>query len=212
MILSPRLPQIHPYSPKKAERKDGVVHYATPSFSDLISTFRRQWLFDITKRRFWNLTPIGHLYQKNTSSMVIGRTNMATATAPAWKPQNERKQILSQPLTWREILTFISPAGKQQMVDFVRRTKAERGPNWLFEIASEFPRFGWLADLVCNYTAAEAFDELLAQYSTLPLESIKPQLYDLHALLRDELDRKVSLDYELVECSNMIVKKRSQSA
>ena len=137
---------------------------------------------------------------------------MATATAPAWKPQNERRQILSQPLSWREILTFISPAGQRQMVDFVRRAKAERGVNWLFEIASEVPRFGWLADLVSNHTAAEAFDELRTIYSTLPLESIKPQLFDLHSLLRDELERKGSDQYELVECSNMTVKKQSITA
>src|SRR4051812_39321316 len=102
---------------------------------------------------------------------------MTTATAPAWKPQNPaRRPRMSQSLSWREILSFLSPVGQQRIVEFVRQAKVERGANWLHELKAEFPTFNWLADLVCNFEADEAFDELQSEFSTLPLAVVKPQL------------------------------------
>jgi hypothetical protein len=97
---------------------------------------------------------------------------------------------MSKAISWREILTFLSPAGQQQIVDFVRQAQTERGANWLPEVKAEFPTFSWLADLVCNYEADEAFDEIQSEFSTLPLSLVKPQLVNLHATLRNEIERK----------------------
>ena len=93
-------------------------------------------------------------------------------------------------INWSDLLTLLSPAGQQQLVDFVRRAQAERGANWLPEIKAEFPTFTWIVELVCTRTADEAFADLQAEFSGLPLRLVKPQLLQLHATLRTEIERK----------------------
>ena len=96
----------------------------------------------------------------------------------------------NQTISWREVLTFISPAGQQQLVEFVRTAQAERGANWLPEIQAEFPMFSWIVELVCTRTADEAFADLQTQFPTWPLYIVKGPLAGLHATLKTEIERK----------------------
>ena len=89
-----------------------------------------------------------------------------------------------------DLLTFLSPAGQQQIVEFIHRAQIERGANWLPEIQAEFPMFWWIVELVCNRTADEAFDELQSQFPKYPLQFVKGGIRSLHARLRSEIERK----------------------
>lgn len=95
----------------------------------------------------------------------------------------------NQAISWRELLTFISPAGQDQIVEFVRRARYERGENWLIEIKSEFPLFSWLAELVCTRSPEQAFGELAKEFPNYPLWLIRDQLIRLHSVLRTEIER-----------------------
>lgn len=92
-------------------------------------------------------------------------------------------------LTWQEILTFLSPAGQQQIVDFIREARETRGENWLPEIKNEFPMFSWIVELIATRTADEAFDELAAAFPNWPLWIAKGQLTQLHGRLLAEIDK-----------------------
>lgn len=94
-----------------------------------------------------------------------------------------------QTISWRELLTFISPAGQQQIVEFVRRARDERGANWLFEIKSEFPMFAWLAQLVCTRSPEQAFEALAREFPNYPLWLARDQLIKLHGVLKTEIER-----------------------
>lgn len=96
----------------------------------------------------------------------------------------------NQKVTWRDIATFVSPAGQQQLVDFVRKAKDERGANWLPEIQAEYPMFSWIVELVCTKTADEAFTELQNEFPIFPLWMIEGKVHNLHAALRHEIERK----------------------
>lgn len=89
-----------------------------------------------------------------------------------------------------EILQLLSPNGQTELVAFVQRAKEERGANWLPEIKKEFPTFSWIADLVANKTAEEAFAELEAEFPTYPLWMMKGKLILLHGALLAEIERK----------------------
>ena len=88
-----------------------------------------------------------------------------------------------------EILALLSPAGQQQVVEFIQRAQAERGANWLPEIQAEFPMFSWIVELVCNHTADEAFAELQSQFPNYPLQLVKGGIKSLHNRLRIEIER-----------------------
>lgn len=118
--------------------------------------------------------------------MAVGT---AAATTPAWKPQNLRRPVIGHDLSWREITTFLSPTGQQRIVEFVRQSRNERGPGWLNELQSESLTYNWISELVRTMDADEAFEELQAEYPTLPLAMVKPQVYNLHSALRDEIER-----------------------
>jgi hypothetical protein len=92
-------------------------------------------------------------------------------------------------ITWQEILTFLSPAGQQQLVDFIREAKETRGSNWLPEIKAEFPMFSWIVELIATRTAEEAFAELSAEFPNWPLWIAKGQLVQLHGRLAAEIDK-----------------------
>jgi hypothetical protein len=96
----------------------------------------------------------------------------------------------NQTISWGEILTFLSPAGQQQLVDFVRQAQEDRGANWLPEIQAEFPMFSWIVELVCTKTPAEAFADLQAEFPSIPLRLVENQLHQLHGTLRAEIERK----------------------
>lgn len=95
----------------------------------------------------------------------------------------------SNAIGWSELLTFFSPAGQQQISDFIAQAKDQRGENWLPEIKAEFPLFSWIVDLVANRTADEAFEELQKTYPTYPLWIAKGQLINLHARLIAEIEK-----------------------
>lgn len=111
------------------------------------------------------------------------------ATTPAWKPTNKRT-LTSRQISWSEILTFLSPAGQQQIVGIIRQAHRQRGENWLPEIQAEFPTFSWIAELVSARTADEAFAALQNEYANLPLYLIKGKLFELHGVLNAEIERK----------------------
>jgi hypothetical protein len=97
---------------------------------------------------------------------------------------------MTNEVSWKEVLALLSPAGQQQLIEFVRQAKADRGKNWLPEIQQEFPLFSWIVDLVCNKSAEEAFAELQTQFPAFPLQIVRPKLQNLHATLRTEIERK----------------------
>ena len=88
-----------------------------------------------------------------------------------------------------ELMAFVSPAGQQQLIDFVRDAKATRGENWLPQIKAEFPTFSWIVELIANRTAEEAFSELQTAFPNYPLWMAKGQLLDLHGRLLAEINK-----------------------
>ena len=95
----------------------------------------------------------------------------------------------SREIGFYDLMTFISPAGQQQIVDFIREARGTRGSNWLPEIQAEFPLFSWIVDLVANRTAEEAFEELQKAYPDYPLRLAKGQLMNLHGRLLAEIEK-----------------------
>lgn len=84
---------------------------------------------------------------------------------------------------------FLSPAGQQQIVSFIQRAKAERGSNWLPEIKAEFPMFSWIAELIANRNAEEAFEDLQDAFPNYPLALVKPNILNLHERLAAEINK-----------------------
>lgn len=97
--------------------------------------------------------------------------------------------MANQTINWKQIATLLSPAGQQQLVDFVRRAKEDRGKHWLPEIKREYPTFSWIVDLVANKTADEAFAELQAEFPVFPLHLVEGKIHNLHAALSAEIDK-----------------------
>ena len=90
---------------------------------------------------------------------------------------------------WTELLTFVSPAGQQQIVDFVAEARERRGADWLPEIQAEFPMFSWIVELVCTRGAEEAFAELQREFPNYPLWIVRGQLTAMHGRLKYEIER-----------------------
>ena len=99
-------------------------------------------------------------------------------------------QTTNQAISWKEIAALVSPSGQQQLVDFIRKAKEERGKNWLPEIKAEFPMFSWVVELVCTKTADEAFEQLQNEFPLFPLWMIEGKLGQLHEALKTEIERK----------------------
>lgn len=94
-------------------------------------------------------------------------------------------------ISWKEWLTFISPAGQQQIVDFIAEARETRGENWLPEIQAEFPMACWIVELVCTKTDTEAVHEIAELYPNLPIKLIAGNgIRGLHARLKTEIERK----------------------
>ena len=87
------------------------------------------------------------------------------------------------------MLAFISPAGQQQLIEFVREAKEARGENWLPQIQTEFPTFSWIVELIADRTAEEAFADLQAEFPSYPLWMAKTQLIQLHGRLLAEINK-----------------------
>ena len=99
------------------------------------------------------------------------------------------KPKMNQTISWQEVLTFLSPSGQQQLIDFVREAQQKRGANWLPEIKAEFPLFSWIVDLVAN-KKDEAFEAVQGEFPNYPLFIFKGQIQTLHAALKAEIERK----------------------
>lgn len=99
---------------------------------------------------------------------------------------------MSEPqIGWREWLSFVAPAGQQQIIDFVHQAREERGENWLEEIQYEFPFAAWIVELVCTKTDDEAVDAIANAYPTWPIRfAAGNQIKALHARLKLEIERK----------------------
>lgn len=95
----------------------------------------------------------------------------------------------NETISWLDLLTFVSPGGQQQIIDFIAEARSTRGANWLPEIKREFPMFSWIVELVVTRTADEAFSELQAAYPNYPLYLAKGQLLQLHERLLAEIDK-----------------------
>lgn len=86
------------------------------------------------------------------------------------------------------LLTQIATGDDDQIVAFFRKVRDEHGSEWLAAIQKEYPSASWLADLVANKTADEAFAEVCREY---PLAKfLGTQLKTLHAKLRHEIEVK----------------------
>lgn len=90
---------------------------------------------------------------------------------------------------WRDLMRFFSPAGQMEISQFIEQAKAERGAGWLTEIKADYPMFCWIAELVCNHDANDAFEHFQAAYKGLPLRYIRPQMIELHRWLRTEIEK-----------------------
>lgn len=104
---------------------------------------------------------------------------------------------------------FFSQAGREEIVKEIRRFKEEHGKNWLKEFKRDFPDLTVMIDLVANYDAQTAFDELkkfveselensidsiwgrIAAKGAIFgfLEANKPDVFKLHADLKAEIDK-----------------------
>ena len=93
-------------------------------------------------------------------------------------------------VSWQEFVTLLSPDGQQQLIEFVKKARDERGRNWLPEIRRDFPMFSWIVELVSTRNADEAFEEVQHQFSNLPLGLVRGQIVTLHAKLKTEIERK----------------------
>ena len=91
---------------------------------------------------------------------------------------------------WRDLMTFLSPAGQDQIADLIARAKQDRGSNWIEEIQTEYPMLSWILELVCTRDAETAFEEMQQAYPAYPLYIAKGQLINMHAWLRTEIERK----------------------
>jgi hypothetical protein len=92
-------------------------------------------------------------------------------------------------VSFGEIMALVSPEGQQQLIDFVRRAREERGAGWLEAIKTDYPTFCWIADLVANNTGEEAVAQLQKQFPLFPLAIVKTKLLTLHAALQAEIDK-----------------------
>ncbi len=87
-------------------------------------------------------------------------------------------------------LRLLSPGGQQQLVDFIRQARDERGSRWIHELKDEFPFASWLIGLVANRTADEALADLSAEYPSLPVRIVGSQIRLLHARIKFEIEKK----------------------
>jgi len=88
-------------------------------------------------------------------------------------------------------LALLSPAGQQQIVDFVAEARDTRGAGWLAEVSDEFPMARWIVELVATKTADEALAEIEAMYPLMPIRWVAgDDIKSLHARLLAEIDKK----------------------
>lgn len=92
-------------------------------------------------------------------------------------------------MTPAEWVRLLSPAGQQQIVDFVREARESRGAGWIEELSDEFPMARWIVELVATRTADEALEDIKAEYPSLPVWIVGPQIRQLHARLAAEIDK-----------------------
>lgn len=93
-------------------------------------------------------------------------------------------------VNWRDLLTFLSPKGQEQIAAFIAEARATRGEHWLEEIQAEFPTASWFVDLAVNYTADDALDAIATAYPHWPVKAFAGDgIRLLHARLNYELEK-----------------------
>lgn len=90
---------------------------------------------------------------------------------------------------WRDLLTLLSPVGRDQIRQIIERAKEERGRGWIEAIKVEYPTACWIIDLAANYTAEDAYKAVAQAYPNYPLWMAQKNILDLHAFLRNEIDK-----------------------
>ena len=93
-------------------------------------------------------------------------------------------------LNWSQLTSLASDDVQQQIVDFIVEARNTRGENWLPEIQAEFPLARWIADLVANYTADEAIEQIAEAYPLVPVNFLAGDaIRSLHGRLKFELEK-----------------------
>lgn len=88
-----------------------------------------------------------------------------------------------------DLMSLLSPAGLNQIAEVIDTAKRERGQGWIEALREEYPTASWMIDLAANYTGEDAFAALAAAYPHYPLYLAKGRILDLHAFLREQIDR-----------------------
>lgn len=91
---------------------------------------------------------------------------------------------------WRDLMSFFSPAGQNQIKALIDKAKEERGEKWIDAIQNDYPMFSWIIEITCTMDAEAAFVEIKNAYPQYPLSLAKNQLIQMHGWLRAEIERK----------------------
>jgi len=86
-------------------------------------------------------------------------------------------------------LTLLSPSGRATIQSIIDQAKRERGSGWIEAIKAEYPMACWIIELAANYEAEAAYNAVAEAYPHYPLYLAKRQIIDLHAFLREQIDR-----------------------
>ncbi len=90
---------------------------------------------------------------------------------------------------WRDLLTLLSPVGRNQILAIINDAKTNRGSKWIEAIKEEYPTACWIIDLAANHSAEDALNAVQKAYPNYPLWMAKAQIFDFHAFLRNEIDK-----------------------
>lgn len=88
-----------------------------------------------------------------------------------------------------ELLNLLTPAGQQQLVDFVREANATQGKPFADYVREHYPQFVGVLDVLINYTPRAAVNKLIDDYPLLPIRNFAPQIIALHETLNRELKK-----------------------
>ncbi len=104
---------------------------------------------------------------------------------------------------------YFSNEGRSHILELIHATKRDYGENWISGFKTHAPELSFAIDLAANYDADEAFTKLspffgrMIAAADLPfwksaglyalieptLAVQKENIYELHRLLRDEIDK-----------------------
>lgn len=97
--------------------------------------------------------------------------------------------IPEQTIGWRDLLELFSPIGQKKITSLIDQAKRDRGTDWLEALRTEKPRFYWICETVLANDAETAYEIIAAEFQTLPLSLVKPQMLAMHEWLRLEIEK-----------------------